>query len=185
MNTKILLAVMTATVLTIGYFFGPWRSSGTEKVQEEVVFESDESVEPSQLAGTVRQLEDGSRIEVSEDGRTRKLTFTDGSEITTSSDGFGNSTESKFFVDNPKVKGVMVVASADGTKTVRVYAANGAVVTLESGILRDPINATASELANAAGIFDEDRPGPPPKPVELTDEAADPPAADDAKADGK
>lgn len=174
MNSKILLAAMVLTVLTVGYFFGPLSSAKTEKVIEEVVFEQEATAASATSAvGTVQQLDDGTRVEVSGDGMTTKIFHPDGSESTTTKDGFGNSTQSRFYVDNTRVKGVAVFTAADGSRSVRVYAANGGIITLEPDVLRDPLNATVSELANAAGIFDEDRPGPPPKPVEFTDESVE------------
>lgn len=184
MNSKILLGVMVAAVLCIGYFFGPFNSSKKEKVVEEVVFESD-TAPAAPAAGTVQTLDDGTRIETSEDGRTTKIFHTDGSQSTSSSDGFGNSTASRFYVDNTRIKGVAVITAKDGSRTVRVYAANGGVIDLDPNALRDPLNATVSELANAAGIFEEDRPGPPPKPVELTDESAEPVSSEPPKTDGQ
>lgn len=185
MFQKLLLGAIVVSVLGAGFLLGPLRSPKKEKAVEEVVFEPDAAVQSEPVAGTVRQLEDGTRIEISEDGRTTRTFHTDGSETTAGRDGFGNSTQSRFFVDNPRVKGVAVITAADGTRTVRVYAANGGVIDLDPDKLRNPLSATASELAGAAGIYEDDRPLPSPTPVEMPEEIDYSPPAGAPKTGGQ
>jgi hypothetical protein len=175
-NSKLILGALAAAVVAGGYILWPVAPSDRKLADEEIVLGSEESPDGGYNLppGAVEVQDDGTRIEVSEDGRTTNIFHTDGSLTTRSGDGFGSSTESKFFKDNLKVKGISVTTSPDGSRTVKVFAANGAAVLLSGGELKDPLNATVSEIAAAAGIFEEDRPAPQAEVVESVDETDDP-----------
>lgn len=78
----------------------------------------------------------------------------DGSKLEVMYDGFGNKTETRYFYNNQLLRQILLRTRADGSRQVFVYGQNGTVESLPDNMLDKVLTAPASELANAAGIFE-------------------------------
>ncbi len=76
-------------------------------------------------------------------------TAADGSEITTSTDADGVTTQTRVFRSNPRVSKVVVTTRRDGTRTVRAYSSTGEAK--EVNDVGDALEVTGDKIADAAG----------------------------------
>jgi hypothetical protein len=81
----------------------------------------------------------------------------DNSKITTMVDRFGNKTETRHFNYHPRVSFILLQTSADGKKQVFVYGQNGEVKSLPENMLNEVLTASPDEIANSAGIIQQQR----------------------------
>jgi hypothetical protein len=98
-----------------------------------------------------------------EDGVSRDTTeiVADGSKISIAYDGFGNKTETRCFNDL-RLKCLQLKTPASGQKEIFVFGHNGQTKKLPDNMLDKVLTASASEIANAAGIYDFKRETNPP-----------------------
>ncbi len=82
-------------------------------------------------------------------------TLNDNSTLNTMFDGAGNKTETRFFDNHPLIKNVILRTSARGEKQIYIYAQNGDVKTSPEYLVEKALTASANELADAAGIFEQ------------------------------
>ncbi len=78
----------------------------------------------------------------------------DNSTISTMYDGMGNKTEVREFPTDPLVQRVLIRTSTDGSTQLFVYAQNGQVKRIDSKSAGTLLSASASEIANAAQIYE-------------------------------
>ncbi len=81
----------------------------------------------------------------------------DNSKISTTFDVYGNKTEIRTFNYNPRLSFIVLQTSADEKKQVFVYGQNGDVKSLSEGMLDKVLTASADEIANSAGILQQQR----------------------------
>ena len=86
----------------------------------------------------------------------------DGLHITTMYDGYGNKTETRSFDDDALLRTIIVRTSGKGEKQVFVFAQNGTVRNLPVNMQNKAMTAPASEIAAAAGIYEEIKETPEP-----------------------
>ena len=78
----------------------------------------------------------------------------DRSEITTMYDGYGNKTETRYFKGHSRLKFILVRTSASGETQTFVYGYGNEVKNLPENLADKALNASADELANAAGVYE-------------------------------
>ncbi len=78
----------------------------------------------------------------------------DNSTISTMYDGMGNKTEVREFLSDALVQRVLIRTSTDGTTQLFVYAQNGQVKRIDGKSAGNMLNASASEIARAAQIYE-------------------------------
>jgi hypothetical protein len=77
----------------------------------------------------------------------------DGSKVNTMYDGFGNKTETRCFINHPRLKCVILNAALDRPSRVRVFGQNGEIKDLPENMFEKAATASPDELANSAGIY--------------------------------
>jgi len=80
-----------------------------------------------------------------------KRTLADKSEVETLVDGFGNKTETRYFVGNSRLRMLIARTSPDGSTEVTVYG-NGGDTRVVPGLGDIAMTATGDEIANAAKL---------------------------------
>lgn len=87
-----------------------------------------------------------------ESAQLPKRILSDGSNVETLIDGFGNKTETRYFPGHLRVRFIIVRTSVDGKQQVTVYGYGDDTKTLAD--LGDiALTASGDEIANAAGLF--------------------------------
>ena len=81
----------------------------------------------------------------------------DNSKITTTFDRYGNKTETRHFNNHTRLSFILLRTTAEGEKQVFVYGQNGDVKSLPETMLDKVTTASADELANSAGIVNQQR----------------------------
>lgn len=76
----------------------------------------------------------------------------DKSKITTMIDSYGNKTETRCFVNHPRLECIVVQTSPDGKKQTVVYGAGQGAKILPENMADRALTASADELASSAGI---------------------------------
>ena len=76
----------------------------------------------------------------------------DKSKITTTFDGYGNKTETRCFVNHPRLDCVAVMTSANGKKQTLVYPVGSGAKNLPENSAVKALTASADELANLVGV---------------------------------
>ena len=76
----------------------------------------------------------------------------DKSKITTMIDSYGNKTETRCFVNHPRLECIVVQTSPDGKKQTVVYGAGQGAKILPENLAGQALTASADELASSAGI---------------------------------
>lgn len=76
----------------------------------------------------------------------------DKSKITTMIDSYGNKTETRCFVNHPRLECIVVQTSPDGKKQTVVYGAGQGAKILPENMADQALTASADELASSAGI---------------------------------
>lgn len=78
----------------------------------------------------------------------------DGSKIKLMVDGYGNTSEMRYFDNDPKLELILLQTSVRGQKQVFVYGRNGEVKDLPPNMIDYAMTSPSKELANAAGIYE-------------------------------
>lgn len=112
---------------------------------ETAVSAANDDEEAADVESVTVQMESG-------DATTRLLG--DLSTVTTASDGWGNTTETRVFRSHPRLRMVMVQTSANGFKRAFVYGHLGGVKTLTGSDADIALSSGADEIANKAEIFE-------------------------------
>lgn len=131
--------------------------SGASESGEEVVFDDGYTTASKDEIVIDDQSFEGKNSAISQSrAGSREVTriARDGSQIMTTYDGFGNKTETRVFDDDPLLQLVVIRTSVKGEKQVSVFAQNGTAKELPANMLDAILTAPASELANAAGIYE-------------------------------
>jgi len=81
----------------------------------------------------------------------------DSSKISTTFDVYGNKTEIRTFNYNPRLSFILLRTSTEEKKQVFVYGQNGDVKSLPENMLDKVLTASADEIANSAGIPQQQR----------------------------
>jgi len=81
-------------------------------------------------------------------------TLGDLSVVTTTTDGYGNKTETRVFKSHPRLRMVMARTGANGSQIVYVYGNNGGVKVLKNASASDVLSMTADQIANKAEFFE-------------------------------
>jgi hypothetical protein len=76
----------------------------------------------------------------------------DKSKITTTFDGYGNKTETRCFVNHPRLDCVTVTTPANGKKQTLVYPVGSGAKNLPENAAENALTASPDELANLAGV---------------------------------
>lgn len=155
---QISMKLLVYFTIVIFLFTSCATSSKTQKVEEEVVF--DDRYEEN-ANGEIVFNDNFTKDEIKPNAVSQKIGSTpvsrteiDGSNITYSTDSYGNQTESRCFNNNTRISCVLLKTSAEGKKTGLVYAQNGKIKDLPSEMFDKFMTAPADDLANAAGIVE-------------------------------
>jgi hypothetical protein len=108
----------------------------------------------------------------------------DNSEIVTSTDAAGVTTETRVFHENTRVSKI-VVTSRNGTHTTRVYSRSGEEKELSEGESEDVLDKTGDAIANTAGFVAEKTVEGTKKGVEVGKNVGDKTAEDAKKVGNK
>ncbi len=76
----------------------------------------------------------------------------DKSEVVTMFDGYGNKTETRYFKSHPRLDIIIVRTAVDNTRQVFVYGFGGKTVSMPEEFAVTALNASADEIAEAAGL---------------------------------
>ncbi len=87
-------------------------------------------------------------------GRQMEKTLGDNSQLVFSSDGFGNSSVTRFFKDHSRLNKILLRISAEGEKIIYVYGQDGKVKYLDAQMSEKVLKASADEIANVAKIYE-------------------------------
>lgn len=153
MNNKIyFLAIVLLSMLAS--CSGSKSGDVASETNGEIVLRSDYDAKTDEIIIDDRVFENDTKTNLtsstSSGGTTQ--TASDGSQIKIVYDGFGNRTETRTFNNHPLLRFVLLRNSVDGKKQVFVYGQNGEVKNLPENMFDRTSTATASELANSAGI---------------------------------
>ena len=77
----------------------------------------------------------------------------DNSKIQTMYDGFGNKTETRCFINHPRLTCLVLSTAAKGERQVLVYGQNGDIKKLPENMIDQATTASGDEIANSAGIY--------------------------------
>lgn len=91
----------------------------------------------------------------------KSVTTAEGLHIKTMYDGYGNKTETRSFDDDLLLRNLIVRTSVTGETQVFVFARNGVVKDVPVNMQNKVMTAPASEIAAAAGIYEEIKETPP------------------------
>lgn len=116
--------------------------NGAKSGEEIVITDSDLNKPASQISTAKKNLP------------AMTTTGADKSKITTVIDSYGNKTETRCFVNHPRLDCVVVQSSADGKKQTIVYGAGQGAKNLPEDMADQALTASADELANYAGIYE-------------------------------
>jgi hypothetical protein len=89
-----------------------------------------------------------------------KRLLADKSEIQTVVDGFGNKTETRYFIDNPRLRIVVLKTSVEGSREVMVYGSAGDTKIVPE-LADTALTASGEEIANAAKLGQNSAPSGP------------------------
>lgn len=152
MTIKIyLLLIVVFSVLMSACSIGEASSGG----RQEVVFDDGSGRQnPNEIVITNDDLNRKEILEISGGKKTQEQTVTAGdkSKITTTFDGYGNKTETRCFVNHPRLDCVVVMTPANGKKQTLVYPVGSRAKDLPENEAEKALTASADELAILAGV---------------------------------
>lgn len=95
-----------------------------------------------QTSTTAKNFEEISRI------------LKDGSELIVKYDGYGNKTETRRFKNHPRISTILIRTAVNGKRRFYIYG-YGDVKTPPAEMMDKALTASADDLANAAGLYEE------------------------------
>jgi hypothetical protein len=152
MTIKIyLLVIVVFSVLMSACAIGEASSGG----RQEVVLEDGSGRQnKNEVVITDADVNEKDLAAISGEKKAREQTVTAGdkSKITTIVDTYGNKTETRCFVNHPRLDCVVVTTSAKGKKQTLVYPVGNGAKNLPESDAEKALTASADELANLAGV---------------------------------
>lgn len=159
MNYRLcVLAVILISLLTSCANFGKNESESAE--MEEVIFDDGYKTNAeNEIIFDDREFKEKEDADSMprEDFQEVTEIASDNSKISRMFDRYGNKTETRHFNYHTRLSLILLQTSADGEKQVFVYGQNGEVKTLPENMLDQVLTASADEIANSAGILQQQR----------------------------
>ncbi len=154
-NFCLIAVIGLSLYLTCKNIYGFFHKPETgEQVFAETVVADKEVIFDNEVYFDDDSLNSNERVHLTSDGTRKEIArmLSDGSEIKTTYDAYGNKTEIRKFFNNSRLTQIMLRTSVDGSRQVYVYGQNGEVEAVPDEMLDRVMNAPADELARAAGI---------------------------------
>lgn len=152
MTIKIYLLVLVVFSALISACTTGQASSGG---REEIVFDDGNSKQnKNEIVITDADINEKDLAAISGEKKPREQTVIadDKSKITTTFDTYGNKTETRCFVNHPRLDCVVVTTPANGKKQTLVYPVGSGAKNLPENEAGKALTASPDELANLAGI---------------------------------
>ncbi len=154
MTVKIYLLILIAysafiSACTIG-------QASSEKRQEVTITDGSRPPNENEIIITdadINQL-DLSDTSAGKNSREQTVIAGDKSKITTMVDTYGNKTETRCFVNHPRLDCVVVMTPAKGKKQILLYPVGGGAKMLPDNNAGQVLTASPDELANLAGVYE-------------------------------
>jgi hypothetical protein len=125
--------------------------------KQEVVFDDGSSRQnKNEIVITDADIDERDLAAISGEKTSREQTViaADKSKITTTFDTYGNKTETRCFVNHPRLDCVVVMTPANGKKQMLVYPVGSGAKDLPENEAEKVLTASADELANIAGVYE-------------------------------
>jgi hypothetical protein len=160
MNKTFLTILMTVCALLLGgcsYYLN--NKSGTEKRVDLIVSQAYKKYENQEVVFERLTMEFSSYYEppvvlAGESKKDSSRLESDGSQVNTLFDGFGNKTETRIFFKDPLIKFVVIRTEPAGEKEAFVYCQNGEVRPVPVEFLDEILTAATTEIARSVQIFE-------------------------------
>lgn len=130
--------------------------ASSENRQEVIIADKSRQQNENEIVITDADVNEWDLPSVSTGKKSREQTVIAGdkSKITTIVDDYGNKTETRCFVNHPRLDCVVVTTSAKGEKQTLVYPVGRGAKNLPENAAENALTASPDELANLAGVYE-------------------------------
>ncbi len=162
-NLRVMTKLLSSAILLMSFliFFSACSKTDEQAEREDVFFDDrNGGKNGSEITIDESSVKDAeTQTSVNRDSyQEADQTESDGTNVSTMYDGFGNKTERRFFYQHPILQAMVLRTSTNGQKEVLLFGHNGEVKAVPQNMVDKAMSATADELAKVAGILERRKP---------------------------